>query len=191
MGRTRKSAPEAVVEDDAFEELDDLETVDEDEDTEVEAPKAKRGKAAASDKRTKAASKADGASEFNTAWLANHVNEVTGVDVDSRSLRMLLRKMAANDELSRVVGEDRGRYTFPKGPNDPTVKLVLRKVKAGELQAAKREGLDKVKGAKKTQDTEEVAEAPAKKTRSKGAKAATATKATPSAGRRRRSAPEA
>lgn len=191
MARTRRAAApvEPIEDDDAFEELeDDTDDADELEDVEeAPAPKTTRGRKAAPAKATtKAAPKADDANPYNSAWLAAHVTEQTGVPVDSRSLRMLLRKMAAAGELERTVGEDRNRYSFPKGANDPTVKAVVRKVKAGELTVAKREGLDKVKtttGAKKAAPAKDAAPAA---TRRAAAKDATPAKAAPS--RRRRAA---
>jgi len=210
--RRRAATKPEVVEDDAFEEIaedaDDLDELIEEEPIEdAPAPKTKRGrpakvKAEASDKRTRAASNADGASEtggdaFNTAWLAEHVTEVTGIAVDSRSLRMLLRKMAAAGTLAREVGVDRARYVFPKGANDVTVKSVVKAVKGGELVSAKREGLDKVKSSDtpKRARSAKVEEAPVdevaakRTTRTRAAKTAAPAKAAPSAGRRRRAAP--
>lgn len=192
MARTRRAAApvEPVeVDDDAFEELEDDTTDDTDDADELEeveetpAPKARARKATTA-KATPA--KADDANPYNSAWLAAHVSEQTGVPVDSRSLRMLLRKMATAGELERVVGEDRNRYSFPKGANDPTVKAIVRKVKAGELTTAKREGLDKVKttaAAKKAAPAKDAAPAA---TRRATAKDATPAKAAPS--RRRRAA---
>jgi hypothetical protein len=144
--RTKAAAPVEEPEDsfeeleDGDDELEDLEDATDDEVEEAPAPKTRARKA------TKAAApaKAESGGEYNTAWLAEHVSEVTGTDVDSRSLRMLLRKMAAEGELERVVGEDRQRYTF-RGPNDPTVKTIVRKIKGGELTVARRAGLEAVK----------------------------------------------
>lgn len=203
--RRRKAAPEPepVETEDAFEELDDVDEDDDleeigDEDPEEEpAPKAKRGAKKAPVK--KAAAKAESSEAngevYNTAWLAEHVTEVTGENHDSRSIRMLLRKMAANDELARVVGEDRTRYVFPKGPNDMIVRLVVKKVKAGELRAVKSEGLERVKktaAAKKTTtraaaSESETAKRPGRKAASKAAAPA---KAAPTTRRRRAAAAE-
>ena len=186
MARTRRAAapvePETV-EDDAFEELEDEDAEELEDVDEAPAPKT-RGRKAAPAKATKAApaAKADDANPYNSAWLAAHVTEQTGVPVDSRSLRMLLRKMATAGELDRTVGEDRNRYSFPKGAADATVKAVVRKVKSGELTVAKREGLDKVKATKAAPAKDA---APAA-TRRAAAKDAAPAKAAPS--RRRRTA---
>lgn len=171
-----KAAPAPEVTDDAFEELEELEDV---EDVE-EAPAAKPTRKAAAGTAKKAA--AADAPKFDSNWLAEHVTETTGVSTDARSLRMLLRKMAAAGELERVVGEDRGRYSF-KGVNDPLVKLVVRKVKAGDLAATKREGLEKVQATAASKKAAPAEKAPAKK--AAATKAAPA-KAAPS--RRRRTA---
>lgn len=175
---TRRKAAEPVVEDDAFEELEDVEGEELEEIEEVEeepAPKRRRG----AKSTTKAAPEKPAAagSEFNTAWLANHVSEVTGIEIDGRGLRMILRKMASDGDFPREVGEDRQRYTFPKGANDPNVKRVIARVKAGN--AAKAEAPVEKPVAKTTKA------APAKKTTAK--KTAPA-KAAP---RRRRAAAEA
>lgn len=206
--RRRKAAPEPepVETEDAFEELDD---VDEDDDLEeigdedeVEEPaptKAKRGAKKAAPAKKAPAAKAESSDAngevYNTAWLAEHVTEVTGENHDSRSIRMLLRKMAANDELARVVGEDRTRYVFPKGPNDMIVRLVVKKVKAGELKAAKSEGLERVKktaAAKKTTTRAAASESETAKRpgRKAAAKAAAPAKAAPTNRRRRAAAAE-
>lgn len=213
----RKSAPveaEIVETEDAFEELeDDDDTEDEDttedegdeledldEDDEDEAP-AKKVKAKKTDKSKAkpAPAKKDvpAGSEFNSAWLAGHVTEVTGENYDARAIRMLLRKMAKDGTLARVVGEDRDRYVFPEGVKSETVKAVVALVKSGEAKAIKRAGLDKVKAdsdakkaAKKAakaaeeaaeaedEDDDEVEEAPVTKTKKKGKTAAAAPKAT-------------
>lgn len=206
--RRRKAAPAAPVEEiegDAFEELDDLEDdveeapaakpakrtrrtrtaepVEEVEEAPRRARKAAPAKAAASAEDT-------GASEFNTSWLAEYASEVTGVDMDGRAARMLLRKMASDGDLDRTVGEDRGRYTFPKGANDPTVKKFISRVKNGDMTSARREGLEKVTTRKKAAaPVEDEAPAPRRSRKAPATKAAPA-KATPARTRRTRAAAE-
>lgn len=196
--RRRKPVEEPEVVEDAFEELEDadeeLEELEED-DTDAEeveeAPKTRGRKCAPAKKAGPApkAGKSSDSNDYSTSWLAEYVSEQTGENIDARSLRMLLRKMADNGELEREVGTDRSRYTFPKGANDPTVKLIIRKVKSGELKAAKSAGLEKVKAnaaAKKTTarkaaaaaKVEEAEETPAPARRTRAAKSAPA-KATP------------
>jgi hypothetical protein len=175
MPPTRRRKPAEApppVEDDAFEDLDDGDDLEEIVDEPEEAPKPRRGR-----KPTKAAAAPDPVvttegDPYNSAWLAEHVTEVTGESHDARSVRMLLRKMANDGTLPREVGVDRTRYTFPKGENDPIVKAVIKRINAGELRTAKRE------------QPEKVAEAPAKRTRAK----ATPAKATPAKRTRSRAA---
>lgn len=205
--RRRKAAPAEPVEEvegDAFEELDDL------EDDVEEAPAAKpakrtrrtrtaepveeveetprRARKAAPAKAAAAATEDTGSSEYNTSWLAEYASEVTGVDMDGRAARMLLRKMANDGDLDRTVGEDRGRYTFPKGANDATVKKFISRVKNGDMTSARREGLEKVT---KKKAAAEVDEAPApRRTRKAPATKAAPAKATPARTRRTRAAAE-
>lgn len=163
--RTRKKAApapevEEIVED-AFEELDEVDDAPEEEIEEVKPTRKQKAAKETSD---------DTGPTYNTQWLASHVTEQTGEATDARSLRMLLRKMAKSGELDREVGTERERYSFPKGAADPVVKAIVKKVQAGELKAAKSEGLEKVKAtaaekkaakktaAKKTADVEEVDE---------------------------------
>lgn len=171
--RAKAAAPVEVVEDDAFEELDDVEEVEED------TPPPTRGRKAA--KAAAAPAKKDTSDELGSVWLAEYLTETVGRDFDSRSVRMLLRKAARDEEgpLAREIGEDRARYTF-KGPNDPVVKYVLKLAKA-----------PRVVRTKAAEDVEEVEDAP-KPTRTRAAKKTTApAKATPakaSTRTRRRSA---
>lgn len=206
--RRKTATPAPVVEDDAFEELDEVGEDDELEEVEETAPKAKKTvtKAAPAKKapaKRAPATEEDGSPVYNSAWLAAHVSEVTGEAVDSRALRMLLRKMVADGQLDRNVGEDRGRYMFPKGPENKIVKLVIKRVNAGDLTTAKREGLDNVKaaGAEKKAAAAKAAPAkatktapatkdatPAKAARGAAKDAATPAKATPSTRKRRATA---
>lgn len=193
--RTRRKAAAPVETDDAFEELEEVDEVEDDEVEEAPAPKTRARKAT---KSTAPADKpATGTNELGSVWLAEHITEVTGVEYDSRGIRMLLRKIAKDPEgpLARTIGEDRTRYTF-KGPNDAVVKAVVRMVKSGEATAVKREGLDKVKStapAKRTRAkaTEDEAPEPTPRTRTRKAtpaKAAAPAKATPTRRRTRAAA---
>lgn len=177
--RRRAAAPvEPVETDDAFEELEEVDETDEIE--EAPAPKTRARKAT---KSTAPADKpATGTNELGSVWLAEHITEVTGVEYDSRGIRMLLRKIAKDPEgpLARSIGEDRTRYTF-RGPNDAVVKAVVRMVKSGEATAVKREGLEKVKSTTATKRTRAKAtedEAPESTPRTRTRKA-TAAKAAP------------
>ena len=130
--RTRKAAAKKVVE---------PEPEDEDEDEEEPAPVKKPAKKAAG-KKAAPAKEAD--AELGTAWLTEHVNETLGTSHTAFTLRGLLRKLAKQGKLDREVGADRSRYTFT-GPNDVTVKSVIKAIKNGDLEKDKKEALDKLK----------------------------------------------
>lgn len=192
MPRRRTAAP-APVEEDVFEEIDELEdpeeegTEDDIEELDEEAPAPvakKRGRPAKA--AAPAAKKDPETDQFDSNWLAAYVTEETGIEYDARSIRMLLRRLAKQGHLAREVGTDRTRYVFPKGVNDPTVRAVLRMVKNGEAAAVKSEGLDAVKARRTTKPAPEPTPAP-RKTAAKKA-AAPAAKATATT-RRRRAAP--
>ncbi len=146
---------------DELEEEDDDDLVDELEETPEDAPKAKRKPPTRP------------AIEFNSAWLAEYLNTQSGSSYDARGLRVLLRKLAADGVITRVVGEDRSRYDFTGGPDSPTVKAILAAVKtAAAAKAAPKE--KKAKVVKEETVEEVVAEeapapAPVKKTRRKPA----------------------
>lgn len=199
MARRRASAPvEPVEELDELEELSDDDTTEGDDLEELEdAPeptpaKRTRGAKAAPAKAAPAkAAKAAPAtrtapaetSGFDSNWLAGYITEETGIEYDSRGIRMLLRKAAKEGILAREIGTDRQRYDFPKGANDPTVKAILRMVKSGEAAAVKREGLD---AAKASAAAKKAAPAPAKAAPAKRtAKAAPAEAPAPASRRRR------
>lgn len=159
MARRRTPPPAAPVEEEVFEEVDELEDPEEDIEElteEVEEPPPaprKRGRPAA--KKTAAPAKkapptpmhADKV-EFDSTWLAEHVTEETGTDYTASGVRALLRKLAKDGTLDREVGVEHTRYSFPKGPNDPTVKRVVSLVKSGAATAIRREGLNQVTAAK-------------------------------------------
>lgn len=132
--RARKAAAKKVV----VEEPEDDE--DEDEEEDEPAPVKKTAKRAA--KKAAPAKEAD--AELGTAWLTEHVNETLGTSHTAFTLRGLLRKLAKQGKLDREVGADRSRYTFT-GPNDVTVKSVIKAIKNGDLEKDKKEALDKLK----------------------------------------------
>lgn len=183
--RTRATKPAEPVEEledveelgDEDEDVEELE-LDEPEELEEEpAPRRRRGtkaapaKAAAKKAPAKRTAKPapvedddedeDTGPQYDTNWLAEFVNETCGTDYDSRALRMLLRRLAKNGTISREVGTDRSRYTFPKGANDRTVKAVVAAVKKGEVEDAKSEGISRAQASKGTKKTT-VKAAPAK-----------------------------
>lgn len=194
---TTKAVEPEVVEDEEFE--DEFEDADETEDDGDELEDATDEEEAPAEKpkrkppvRPKIA--------FGSPELAAHVTEVTGENYDARAIRMLLRDMAKKGKLARVVGEDKARYEF-SGPEDPTVKAVVKMVQAGEAKALKQAGLQAVKdraAAKKAaakaapveaddegDEMEEVEEAPKPRTRRAAPKPTAPAKATPATTRRR------
>jgi hypothetical protein len=168
MARRRAAAVVVEEPEEELEELDDLDDLDEledaddeddDEEPEPEPVKSRGRKKAAAPAPAKKAAKrtapqrepAENVNDSN--WLAAYVNDICGTSYDARSMRVLLRKMANDGTISRQVGEDRSRYVFPKGENDPTVKQVLRLAKSGAVEAEKTAGLERAKAsaaAKKT-----------------------------------------
>ena len=93
---------------DELEEDEEGDLVDELEETPEDAPKAKRKPPTRP------------VIEFNSAWLAEYLNTQSGSSYDARGLRVLLRKLASENVITRVVGEDRSRYDFTGGPDSPT-----------------------------------------------------------------------
>jgi colicin import membrane protein len=156
MAARVKAAPVEEPEEDEFEEMDeveddDLEELEEEEPEEAPKPKTRRTKAKADPTaeegdvvkpKRKAPTRPE--IQYSSAWLAAHVTEKTGETYDARGIRMLLRKLAKDGKLSRVVGEDRNRYEFT-GPSDQTVKDVLDFVTSGAAKELKQAGLQAVK----------------------------------------------
>jgi hypothetical protein len=176
MPRRRAAATQAVEEIEEIEELEELTELEDPAEEEAPAPKKAAKKTAAPAKKAAPAAKAE-ASEgdvYDSTWLAEYITEETGVQYDSRSVRMLLRKLAKDGDLDREIGTDRSRYVFPKGERDPIVRQVLKLVKSGADKAIKNEGLNDIKAKKAA----EKAETPAKKTTAKAAPAATPAKRT-------------
>lgn len=138
---TKKAAP---VEDDELEELEE----------ETETAPAK-GKKAAED----------------TIWgvrdLIALIKEKFDKEYTPREVRTLLRKMARDGgRIEReIVAGNKSRYAW-SGPEDPEVKAILKAVKGGEIEAGKKEALDKLKADKAKKAATET---PAPKAKSKKA----------------------
>jgi hypothetical protein len=79
--------------------------------------------------------------------------EKTGKDYKPREIRTLLRKMAREDHTinREIIAGNKTRYSW-SGPDDPEVKAVIKQVKGGAIETAKKAALDKLKQdkAKKT-----------------------------------------
>lgn len=135
--KAKTKAAEVEVED------DDIELEELDAEVEEDAPKAsKKGKAAK-------AGRADDPA-FGIRQLCELLEERTGKAYQPREVRTLLRKMArdGSGRLNREVSADnRNRYSWT-GADDPEIKAVLKAVKGGEIEAGKKEALDKLKQQK-------------------------------------------
>lgn len=119
-------------------DLDDVEVLPEGEpETEATEGKAKAPKAPAKPKI-----------EFGAAQLAEHVSTETGTTVDSKAIRMVLRKLTADGKLEHEAG---GRYDFT-GPEDPRVVLVVDAFRAKIAKAAEPKAPRKAKGSKAKSD---------------------------------------
>lgn len=126
-----KKAPKAVEPDE-----DDVELEEMDDEVEDEAPKGKSKKAE------------------DTIWgvqdLIKLIKAKTGKEYTPREVRTLLRKMARDGKgrIEReIVAGNKSRYAW-SGPEDAEVKRILKAVGAGEIEAGKKEALDKLKEQK-------------------------------------------
>jgi len=118
-------------------EEDDLELEELEEDAEEEAPPAKKK------------GRADDVA-FGAKHLAILASQETGKKYEAKTIRTLLRKMArdGSGRLNREVSPDnRARYSW-EGPDDPEVKLIIKAIKAGEIEADRKEQLDKLRETK-------------------------------------------
>lgn len=163
--RTRKKAaekvePEPEIEDELEEEAEETELDELEEDAEEEAP-------------AKASRSRDDEVTFGAAHLARAASKVAGKAIKPRDLRTLLRKMAREGRLDReIVPGNRARYDWPDGLKDPEVKRVLRAVRDGELEAGKREALQKLKDRKAAEKAEGTTKKATKATKATKAKKA-------------------
>lgn len=155
----------------AVEELDDELELMEDED-EADEPKKSKSKG----KNAKAsAPKPVESTGMGAGWLAEYINEELGTNYTAANVRVILRKMAKDEEFEREIGTDRSRYQFT-GEKDPIVRAVLKRVKAGEADQAKSERLSAARSGasskgRKAKEEVEVEEKPVK-TKSKSKKSA-------------------
>lgn len=84
--------------------------------------------------------------------LCDYVEEKTGTEYKPREMRNLLRKMARDGRIDReIIPGNKARYEW-SGPGDAEVKAVVKAVKGGEIEAAKKEALDKLKADKAKKD---------------------------------------
>jgi hypothetical protein len=133
--KTKAKAKAEEIEDDADVELDEL---DEDE---VEDKPSKKGKS-------------DDDVTFGVRDLCELVKRKTGKEYNPKEMRTLLRKMAREDtpRVDReIVRGNKARYSWP-GPDHPEIKAVLKAVKGGEIETARKETLDALKEKKAKKD---------------------------------------
>lgn len=113
-------------------EVDDLEELEEVDETEAEATPAKKGQQEVT---------------FGASDLARHLSETSGKTVSARELRTLIRKMA-RDGSQRVNREitagNRTRYNW-SGVDDPEVQAIIKAFNDGELEADKQAKLQQLK----------------------------------------------
>jgi hypothetical protein len=142
-------------EDDEDDEPEDEDDEDEDDEDEEPAPKRSRSKTKASAKSKKSRKPAQSRAAANGKVGSQEVAEHCGID--GRTLRILLRKHEIEKD------PDSGRYEW-SSLNHPVVKKIVKLVKSGGAQAAKKEGLDRLKASKGKTSTKKTA---AKKTTTK------------------------
>ena len=161
---------EAEVTDD---DVDDLEVEDVEDEPEP-APKKTRAKKAA-DGEEKPAKPPREVIEYGSAWLAEHVNAEAGTTYNAFAIRTLLRRLVKEGLVKRDVGEDRSRYNFTGGAKDPVAVAVVKYVKSGADEAAKKAKIAEAKAAaaakKAAEAPAESAAKPARKTKAKAAPA--------------------
>lgn len=129
MAKNKDKGDTAVVDEDVeLEELDD---------DEVEETPTGKGKAAEV--------------TFGVADLAAYLAKKTGKNITAKSLRVLIRKMA-REENARVKREvipgNKSRYDWPEGLQNVEVKKIIKAVTAGELEQGQKEALAKLKEQK-------------------------------------------
>jgi hypothetical protein len=146
-----KPEPEVVDDDDV--ELEDL-------DTEVEEDEAP-AKSTAQEVT------------FGVADLVAHLKAKYKVETTPRELRSLIRKMAREDDPRvdrEIVAGNRSRYDWKAGVKDPEVKRIIKAVVGGEMEADKKEKLQKLKDdkAKKAAAAKKAADKAGTKSKGKG-----------------------
>lgn len=129
-------AKKTAVKEPEVDEDEDLELEDLDEDVEEEKP-AKKGGAAQE-------------VTFGVRDLCDYVNKKFGKSYSPREMRTLIRKLArdgSNRVNREIIPGNRTRYDW-SGVDDPEVKAIIKAVKGGEIEASKKEALDKLKEQK-------------------------------------------
>lgn len=138
--------------------------VDEDEDLELEELEED----VPEEKPTKSKSKGgDDGVVFGASDLAKLANQKYDKSYDAKTIRTLLRKLARSGKLQREISpENRTRYSWT-GPDDPEVRMILKEIKGGAIEAARNEALA---GLKEKKAAERAAKAAAAEKAGKKAK---------------------
>lgn len=109
---------------------------------------------------------------FGVADVCKLVKKETGKEYTTRDMRSLIRRLARSENPSvkrEITPGNRSRYDW-SGPKDPEVVAIVKAVKAGGIEAAKKEALDALK-EKKAKERAEKGDAKGDKKGKKGKKA--------------------
>lgn len=142
-----------VVEDDEDEEveLEELE-VEDDEEEVPQPPKKKKAAATAAEPAKKKVAKKAEPELWGVRQLMDLIKAKYDKEYGPREVRTLLRKLAREGKLEReIIPGNKVRWGWT-GPDDPEVALILKSVKGGSIEAAKKAALDKMKNDKAARD---------------------------------------
>jgi len=82
---------------------------------------------------------------FGVADLCKLVEEETDKQYKPKDMRTLIRKLAREGKVDReIVPGNKSRYDW-SGPKDPEVLRIVKAVKAGGIEAGRKEALDSLK----------------------------------------------
>lgn len=90
---------------------------------------------------------------FGVRDLCELIKEKTGKEYKPKDVRTLIRKMArdGSGRVNReIVAGNKSRYDW-SGPDDPEVKRILKAAVGGEVEAGRKEALDKLKERREAQ----------------------------------------
>lgn len=179
MGKSSKSTAEVT--DDELAELENLESAEDeepDEETEEETPKAekkgkkdksgkKKDKGAKGKKGAAKESRAAANGKVGTQEIVAYVNDngLTDKPIDGRQLRMVLRKHRGEKGVD--LDPETNRWEWDSIDAKP-VQAIIGWVKGGEVEAAKQEGLERLK--KNREDAKAKTEESGAKKKGKGKK---------------------
>lgn len=148
-----------------------VQVVDDDEDEEVELEELSEDDEAPVAKSAKKKAKVEDDFFGVRNGLIPLLKQKTGKDYTPREVRTLLRKLARGGEgVERdIVAGNKTRYEW-SGPEDPEVKVILKAVKGGQIESAKKAALDKLKADKAAKQAKSAVEPVSKKAAAAGKK---------------------